>query len=158
VLNLNIHFHMLFLDGVYTEKQYGKRRFQRTHAPDQQELAGLVHRISHRVAGFLERESVLERDEQNSYLNLQDRDEDPMQQVLGCSASYRIAVGPQQGRKVFTLQTLPSWEEDERFAQEAKESEFSLQAGVAHRRGKGRSLNAFAAISRVRRSQRNGFQ
>jgi hypothetical protein len=26
-----------------------------------------------------------------------------MQQVLGCSVSYRIAVGPQQGRKVFTL-------------------------------------------------------
>jgi hypothetical protein len=28
-----------------------------------------------------------------------------MQQFIGCSASYRIAVGPQQGHKVFTLQT-----------------------------------------------------
>jgi hypothetical protein len=28
-----------------------------------------------------------------------------MQQVLGCPVSYRIAQGPQQGRKVFTLQT-----------------------------------------------------
>jgi hypothetical protein len=28
-------------------------------------------------------------------------DEDPMQQLIGCSVSYRIAVGPQQGRKVF---------------------------------------------------------
>jgi hypothetical protein len=54
-----------------------------------------------------------------------------MQQVLGCSVSYRIAVGPQQGRKVFTLQTIPVWEDDDRFAQVAKESGFSLHAGVA---------------------------
>ena len=91
----------------------------------------LVHTISHRVAGFLEREGILERDEENSYLNLEEGDEDPMQQVLGCSVSYRIAVGPQQGRKVFTLQTIPTWEDDDRFAQVAKESGFSLHAGVA---------------------------
>ncbi len=29
----------------------------------------------------------------------------PMKQLLGNSITYRIAVGPQQGRKVFTLQT-----------------------------------------------------
>ena len=95
-----VHFHMLFLDGIYTENKYGKTRFQRTNAPDQRELTELVHTISHRVAGFLEREGILERDEENSYLNLEG-DEDPMQQVLGCSVSYRIAIGPQQGRKVF---------------------------------------------------------
>jgi len=58
-------------------------------------------------------------------------DEDPMQQLIGCAVSYRIAVGPhQQGRKVFTLQTLPA-DEDGRYAQVAKESGFSLHAGVA---------------------------
>ena len=129
-LNLNVHFHMLFLDGVYSESKYGKTRFHRTNAPDQQELTELVHTISHRVAGFLEREGILERDEENSYLNLEEGEEDPMQQVLGCSVSYRIAIGPQQGRKVFTLQTIPAWEEDDRFAQVAKESGFSLHAGV----------------------------
>jgi len=96
-LNLNIHFHMLFLDGGYIETKYGKIRFQRTNAPQQQELTELVHTISHRVAGFLEREGILERDEENSYLNLEEGDEDPMQQVLGCSVSHRIAIGPQQG-------------------------------------------------------------
>jgi hypothetical protein len=39
-----------------------------------------------------------------------------MQQVLGCSVSYRIAIGPQQGHKVFTLQSISAWEYDERFA------------------------------------------
>ncbi len=89
-----------------------------------------MHAINHRVAGFLEREDILERDEEKSYLNLEDQDEDPMPQVLGCSAGYRIAVGPQQVRKVFTPQTIPSWEDDDRFAQVAKESGFSLHAGV----------------------------
>ncbi len=129
-LNLNVHFHMLFLDGVYTTTPWDKSRFHRTNAPDQQELTELVHTISYRVAGFLERQGILERDVENSYLNLEEGDEDPMQQVLGCSVSYRIAIGPLQGRKVFTLQTLPSWEDDDRFAQVAKESGFSLHAGV----------------------------
>jgi hypothetical protein len=54
-----------------------------------------------------------------------------MQQVLGCSVGYRVAIGPQRGRKVFTLQTIPAWEDDDRFAQVAKASGFSLHAGVA---------------------------
>jgi len=98
-LNLNVHFHMLFLDGVYTTTPRGKSRFHRTNAPNQQELTELMHMISHRVAGFLEREGILERDDENSYLALDEGDEDPMRQVLGCSVSYRIAIGPQQGRK-----------------------------------------------------------
>ena len=78
-----------------------------------------MHTISHRVGGFLERAGILERDDENSYLSLEEGDEDPMQQVLGCSVSYRVAIGPQQGRKVFTLQAIPAWEEDDRFAQVA---------------------------------------
>jgi ribosomal protein S27E len=41
-LNLNVHFHMLFLDGVYTITSWGKNRFHRAHAPSQQELTVLV--------------------------------------------------------------------------------------------------------------------
>jgi hypothetical protein len=39
-------------------------------------------------------------------------DDDPSNQLLGSSITYRIAVGPQKGRKVFTLQTLPDCESD----------------------------------------------
>jgi hypothetical protein len=122
---------MLFLDGVYTETKHGRTRFQRTNGPEQQELIELVHTISHGVAGYLEREGILERDAENSYLNLEEGEEEPMQEVLGCSVSYRVAIGPQQGRKVFTLQTIPAWEEDDRFAHVAKVAGFSLHAGVA---------------------------
>jgi hypothetical protein len=51
-----------------------------------------------------------------SYLNLEGGDEDPMQQVLGCLVSYRIAIGSQQGRQVFTLESIRAWENDDRFA------------------------------------------
>jgi hypothetical protein len=46
-------------------------------------LVELVHTISQRVAGFLERAGILERDEGYSYLNLEEGLGDPMQQVLG---------------------------------------------------------------------------
>src|SRR3989304_3120908 len=63
-----------------------------------------------------------------------------MDQLLGHSITYRIAVGPQQGRKVFTLQTLPARDPDELFTDGlGKVSGFSLHAGVAaktHRRDK----------------------
>jgi hypothetical protein len=48
-LNLNVHFHILFLDGVYTTTPWGKSRFHRTNAPERQEMTELVHRISHWV-------------------------------------------------------------------------------------------------------------
>ena len=59
--------------------------------------------------------------------------EDPMNQVLGHSITYRIAVGPQAGRKVFTLQTLPACEPDDYADSAGKVSGFSLHAGVSAR-------------------------
>ncbi len=52
-------------------------------------------------------------------------------QVLGHSITYRIAVGPQAGRKVYTLQTLPGSEPDEFVDTAARVSGFSLHAGVS---------------------------
>ena len=73
---------------------------------------------------------MLERDAEHSYLALGDSDEDPMDQLRGHSITYRIAVGSQQGRKVFTLQTLPGI--DEPFSGSAGQAAgFSLHAGVA---------------------------
>jgi hypothetical protein len=128
-LNLNVHFHMLFIDGAYSRNQYGKVVFKRTKAPEKDELCKLVNQISLRVAAYLERQGFLERDEENGYLQLDGMEEDPMQQLLGHSITYRVAVGPQQGKKVFTLQTVPAAESDNN-SQAARESGFSLHAGV----------------------------
>jgi len=110
-LNLNIHFHMLFLDGVYLDSANGSAvRFWWVKAPTSAELTQLTHTLARRVSRFLERQGLLERDAENSYLASDAVEAGPMEQLRGLSITYRIAVGPQQGRKVFTLQTLPAYD------------------------------------------------
>ena len=45
-------------------------------------------------------------DAENNYQSLDGLEDDPMLQIHGHSLTYRAAVGAQQGRKVFTLQTI----------------------------------------------------
>jgi len=135
-LNLNIHFHMMFLDGVYTGGSNGLPMwFRPVKAPNRAELTRLTHTIAQRVGRYLERQGLMERDTGNIFLTqeaVDASDEDPTNQLLGNSITYRIAVGPQQGRRVFTLQTLPDLETDSPFSCSAGEvAGFSLHAGVA---------------------------
>jgi hypothetical protein len=67
-LLLNIHFHMLFLDGVYVDQPDGTVRFRWVKAPTSGELTQLAQTIARRVGRFLERQGLLERDAENSYL------------------------------------------------------------------------------------------
>ena len=105
-LNLNVHFHMLFLDGVYAEDAYGQQGFHRVKAPTHQELNALVNTLSHRVARCPEKRGLLERDAENTWLTLAESEDDVLTQLHGSSVTYRIATGPQQGRKVFNLQII----------------------------------------------------
>jgi len=109
-------------------------RFRNIKAPNRNELTRLTHTIAHRVARYLVRQGLLERDTGNIYLTpeaMNASDEDPTDQLLGSSITYRIAVGPHQGRKVFTLQTLPDCGDDQFTARVGKVAGFSLHAGVA---------------------------
>jgi hypothetical protein len=47
-LNLNVHFHMLFLDGVYIGGDHGPARFRWVKAPTNSELTQLTHTIAQR--------------------------------------------------------------------------------------------------------------
>jgi ribosomal protein S27E len=93
-LNLNIHFHMLFLDGVYVERPDGSLRFRWVKAPTSAELAHLTQTLARRIGRYLERQGLLERDAENSYLAGDELEAGPMEQLLGSSITYRIAVGP----------------------------------------------------------------
>jgi len=123
---------MLFLDGVHDVigADGTVERFRWVKAPTTIELTELMHTIAERVGGFLQRQGLLERDGETHYLATEAVDEGSMDQLIGHSITYRIAVGPQAGRKVFTLQTLPASEEpfDDPVGQVAG---FSLHAGVA---------------------------
>ena len=109
---------MLFLDGVYSSNGHPKG-FRQVKAPSRAELTRLTHTIAQRVGRYLERQVMVERDTGNIFLTqdaMYASDEDPSNQLFGSSITYRIAVGPQQGRKVFTLQTLPDLETDSPFS------------------------------------------
>ena len=86
---------------------FSRRLAYPVKAPSTAERNEIVHTISQRIARKLEREGLLERDTENAYLQLDGLDEDPMHQLQGHSITYRIAVGHNRGRQVFTLQTLP---------------------------------------------------
>ena len=124
---------MLFLDGVYVDGADGlSARFQWTKPPTSAELTQLTHTIAHRAGRFLERQGLLERDAENSYLTRDALGTGALEQLLSHCITYRIAVGPHQGRKVFTLQSLPATHEplDDSVGQVAG---CSLHAGVAAR-------------------------
>ncbi len=129
-LNLNIHFHLLVLDGVYVRVK-DRLEFRRVPPPRKAELDELLATITRRVGRHLQRRGWLTRDAQSSQLNL-DREDTALDSLLGHSITYRIALGPRAGQKAFTLHSLPGTllpEPDKPFL--AKTDGFSLHAGVA---------------------------
>ena len=54
----------------------------------------------------LEKRGLLERDAENTWLTLEESEDDALTQLHGASVTYRIATGPQQGRKVCSVKTL----------------------------------------------------
>ena len=116
-------------------------RFQRLKAPVKDELEDLVQLISQRVGHCLERQGLLEQDTENAWLELDpadDTDATPnkpgwaLRQILGSYVYYRIAVGPQQGRKAFMIRTIrPIDSPDPGLERLAKANGFSLHAGVS---------------------------
>lgn len=59
VLNLNIHFHMLFLEGVITQER-GMAKLKCVKAPSHSDIEWLVHTISHRIEQYLEKLGLIE--------------------------------------------------------------------------------------------------
>jgi hypothetical protein len=142
-LNLNIHFHILALDGIFVDAKRQNQKpdarppFHRVSSPSREELTTLLHTMSQRLARYLERRGLLTRDAENSYLALEEEGE-PLDTLHGASITYRIAVGPYQGRRVFTLQTLPPTAEENANPAVTLDG-FSLHAAVstaAHEREK----------------------
>ena len=122
----------LVIDSVYIPRDNASPFFRGVKAPDKTELEVLVQRISQPVGRCLERQGLLNREAGSDDLNLPlPEDHDPMAQLLGSSVNHRIAVGPQQGKKAFMLQSLtPLTGPDPGSELVAKSAGFSLHAGV----------------------------
>jgi hypothetical protein len=90
----------------------------------------LVQQIADRVGRALERAGLITHDIDTAYLAFDPGEEPSIHTLLGSSITYRIATGPREGQKVFTLQTLPAAPAAPRL-QVAERSGFSLHAGIA---------------------------
>jgi hypothetical protein len=129
-LNLNIHLHMLALDGVYTVGKSGKAKFHRVNAPNQTELRTLLNRVIQRVIRRLEKEGLLIPDPEQPWLDLDFHE--PIDTVSAASIRYRIAIGPHSGSRTLTLHD-PSFVRTDKpvKALTADRDGFSLNAAVS---------------------------
>jgi hypothetical protein len=127
-LNLNIHFHMLVLDGAYLVDTH-PLVFRRIAPSSEPELQVLVERLAERIGRALERQGVLVRDADSSFLAFDPATGGAMDDLIGHSITYRVAFGPRAGQKVFTLQTVPAREEGPTKGV-AQYAVFSLHAGI----------------------------
>ena len=99
-------------------------------------MLNLTHKISLRIARYLERSGLIERDAENSYLAAGDVANNEMSDHQAYSINYRIAIGSQKGKKVFSLQTLPPiFDAAQGLDLLGKVAGFSLHAGVSAKAG-----------------------
>jgi hypothetical protein len=115
----------------------GPTYFWPVKPPTCEDLDVIAHTIARRVSRFLEKAGYLVRDAESEYLDLMQDEEDAMGAIVGASTdasdrTYRLAFGPNAGRKALTLQTVPVRTEqrkgDDLVSQQAG---FSLHAGIA---------------------------
>jgi hypothetical protein len=99
-LNLNVHVHVLALDGAYRFK-HGKARFHRAGGLRPEELEALLTTVITRVTRTLVRAGVLVAEDEQPYLDLQM--DSPYEQLAGAAIRYVIAAGPQAGRATMRL-------------------------------------------------------
>ena len=90
-LNLNIHLHMFFVDGVYTFDDE-RPRSHRGCAPTRPELQRLLRAIAARVTRALERQGLLIRDHETASLDLEP--DDGFERLLGAAVHYPITGTP----------------------------------------------------------------
>ena len=111
-------------------------------------LEKLVRGISERVGRALERQGLLVRDFESSFLTLDLAEVSGFDDLLGHSITYRIALGPSsQGRKAFTLQTWLSGGRPTTLFEGGRSLRRSMPFGVGVNRGRLAAWPGFPELS-----------
>jgi hypothetical protein len=100
---MNVHFHTLVADGVFTEAPGGALAFHPAPGPSDTEVATALATIRHRVQRLLVRRGLEPGDEATGPA---DRlvDESPvLAEIVGASVQGRVALGPRAGARVRRL-------------------------------------------------------
>ncbi|MEY3901265.1 MAG: hypothetical protein RL189_571 [Pseudomonadota bacterium] len=100
--NLNIHFHVIALDGVYEKKSTGRLKFYAAQAPTNEIIQNLVGRISTKINNLLIKKGYLEKVEDMVLVgntddifsdSSQNSFEDIHLPAQAASVAHRIALG-----------------------------------------------------------------
>jgi hypothetical protein len=132
-VNLNVHFHSVFLDGVYADPDHtGTPEFFPLPPPDDEEIARVAATTAKGIIRLLERRGLLSQYGEDAEDPL--RDEQPL--LAACAAAslrYRIATGARTGKPVMRLGDRIEAEDVQFVPGEscANVQGFSLHAGVA---------------------------
>jgi len=104
-INVNLHFHCVFLEGVYLDRTAAglKPRFVQAAPPTDTDIAEVVRKISRRVIRTLRRLGYLETGVEPPVATGYDplRDHEPaLARTLAASVQQRIAGGERAGQQV----------------------------------------------------------
>lgn len=102
-----MHFHLIFLDGVYLRVDGSPPVLRHVPSPASAQLQVLVQQITERTGELPEKRALVERDTESAGLTAGGSG-GALDDLIGYCITYRIAIGPRVGQKLFTLQTLPN--------------------------------------------------
>ena len=101
-LNLNVHFHSLVIDGVYTRNPEGALRFRPLPPPDDAEVARVARVVARRVARLLERRGLVDSAGPRDQDALA-QDEPLLAEIAAASVAGRVATGRRAGARVVRI-------------------------------------------------------
>ena len=131
-LNLNIHFHQLFVDGCYElNEQKEPIDFWVATPPTVKEIEEVLTKIIHKLTKYLERQKIIIRDDNDGGFQIPIPDEDTLSKLQASSVTYRFATGKSKGKKAMVLKSVTDNDHSATKGLVAKNSGFSLHAGVA---------------------------
>jgi hypothetical protein len=94
-LNLNIHFHLIAIDGVYAEDEKGNIGFHPASPPSDREVVKVAERIALRIERLMIRRGMAQS---GSEKDAEFGNEEPLlAELYGAAVAGRVATGPQAG-------------------------------------------------------------
>ena len=102
-LNVNVHFHALLLDGIFTANGDGTLHFQSAVPPTDEEVARLLATIRTRIVRLLCRRGLIGDDTDPTAVDPLEEASSALAGIIGASVQGRSALGSRAGRRVLRL-------------------------------------------------------
>ena len=98
--NLNLHFHVVCIDGVYAPGLDGRPEFFALRPPENVEVRELAELLAKRIPAVLKRRGVDMQPSETDEFDRLARDQRWLSEIYAASICGRLATGPEPGRRV----------------------------------------------------------